>query len=685
MAGISNTTNLPGKNGWPLLWLTLFLCALSGAVWADGERIVDGYPIQQLAITEEGGELGVEANYIGESREFDGGDSLDYSNLSFEEYLRYRFSGYVYHPRFLTFRSQFKLGFYQQMIKRAEGPKGDEEDESSSAVLREYDIYVRILKDHLLSADINARDEFDVVRQLFSDQISVRTQDQGVYIFWKKAPVPMDLNIRRHWVRQDGIDSRSVSTNNILEYTARHNYKDYMKTKFRYRYQDYEQWFRAETPYMNIDRDTELQNHDVTVDNRIEFGPNKQHSLQSVLRLFHQSGNQDFTNFSWRERVDLRHSDTLKSYYLLNYLHNDFEDSALGNLLAEAGVDHRLFKSLDTHLDLHWRQTDYDYAEDTELGVTGRVNYRKETPLGFLTAGYGVTMDQVDRSGVMGMRRVVDEAVTLRTGTTAYLSKPNVISGSIMVRDTSRLETYTALDYELETRGNRTGLRLPPVTAELDDGDTVLVSYDVETSDDIEYDTTNQNFHVRHDFERGALNGLATYARWEDISHSGDTRDLSLLGMERTALGMAYNWRGFTWTEEFENFQSNFTEYDQFRSQIEGAHPLTQSVNWGWHVGYLNTDYAGTDALSGIENDTDYLYSGASLRGRIRSRGFWRLEARARRETGVSEETMLGLLGKVGMKWRKMQVNMGFQVEQRERFESDRDRVHVFFGISREL
>ena len=142
------------QNAWPLLWLAFSLCALDSRGAADGERVVDGYPIKDLVVTEEGGELGVEADYLSESRKLDGGDSLDYRNMAFEEYLRYRLNGYVYHPRFLTFRTQFKLGFYQQMIKRAEGPKGDDEDESSSAVLREYDVYVRLLKDHLLSVDV---------------------------------------------------------------------------------------------------------------------------------------------------------------------------------------------------------------------------------------------------------------------------------------------------------------------------------------------------------------------------------------------------------------------------------------------------------------------------------------------------------------------------------------------------
>ena len=66
---------------------------------------------------------------------------------------------------------------------------------------------------------------------------------------------------------------------------------------------------------------------------------------------------------------------------------------------VESGLDHQLFQSLTSHVDVHWRTTEFASATDSEYGVTGRLGYRKTTPWGFLTTGYAVTADRIDRSG----------------------------------------------------------------------------------------------------------------------------------------------------------------------------------------------------------------------------------------------------------------------------------------------
>ncbi len=637
-----------------------------------------------LVLTEIQGETGVEADYLSEKTQRDEGDSTDYRNLSIEEYVKYRLNGYVYHPRFLDIRSRLKFGMLQQWMSRS-GDDTESHDDMSNTALREYDVYLRFLKDHALSLDVFARRNHDVVRELFSDQISLDSEDIGAILRWKKQPFPMELSVRQNRLWQDGFDSRSQTVSRVVEYTIRNDLSKRIRSSLRYRYRDYDQHYEGENSWMDIERDTQLQTHDLNFENTIYLDSAEQSYLQSSGRLYRQTGDQDMRSLYWQERLHLQHAPTLSSYYLLNALDNEFDAYSLRNYRAEAGVDHRLFQSLFSHADVHWRDYDYTNAEDQEYGVTGRLDYRKSTPLGYLTSGYSLTLDENTRGGMAKKRYILDEPVTMKLNQVVYLAKPNILPESIVVTDTEGVEVYSQLDYQIEERGNRIALRLPNITGRIKDGQTVLVDYEVDETTDISYNSTAQDFYIQHDFQK-RLEGLSLYYRWADLTQSGDISesDLSILAYTRHVLGGGYRWRWLNWTEEFENYESNFNSYNQLRSQLAGTHTLSDSLNWSWYLGLLNATYDDESSEYG-DDYSDAFFTGSALRGSLGNQGYWQLEARGRHEVGVTDETLVGILGRVGFKWRKTHISTGFQIENREWHDSDRQRVHVFIRLSRDL
>lgn len=641
-----------------------------------------------LVFTEVQGETGVEADYLSEKTQRDEGNATDYRNVSAEEYVRYKLNGYVYHPRFLDIRSRLKFGLLQQWISRS-GDDTKSYDDMSNTALREYDIYLRFLKDHALSFDVFARRNHDVVRELFSDQISLDSEDIGAILRWKKQPFPMELSLRQNRLWQDGFDSRSRTVSRVVEYTIRNELSKRIRSSLRYRYRDYDQHYEGDNGWVDVERDTRLQTHDLNFENMIYLDSSERSYLQSSGRLYRQTGDQDIRTLYWQERLHLQHAPALSSYYLVNFLDNEFDSYSIRNYRAEAGLDHRLFQSLFSHADLHWRDYDYPNADDQEYGVTGRLDYRKSTPWGYLTAGYALTLDENSRGGMAKKRYVVDEPVTLKLNRDIYLAKPNIRPESVVVTDTEGVEIYSQqLDYLIEQRGNRLTLRLPNITGRIKDGQTVLVDYEIDETTDLSYRSTAQDFYLQHDFQR-RLEGLSLYYRWSDLTQNGDISesDLSILAYTRHVLGAGYRWRWLNWTEEFERYESNFNSYDQLRSQVGGTHTLTDSVNASWYLGLLNASY-NDDSIGRYgygEDYSDALFAGAALRGGLGSRGYWQLEARGRRETGVTDEMLLGLLGRVGFNWRKMHISTGFQIEDRDWHDSDRQRIHIFIRMSRDL
>jgi hypothetical protein len=352
---------------------------------------------------------------------------------------------------------------------------------------------------------------------------------------------------------------------------------------------------------------------------------------------------------------------------------------------GEIGLNHKLFDSLESHLDLHWRESDFAGTTERQFGPTGRLNYIKQTPWGNLNLGYALTVDQVERNGGTGSRLIPRESLTLHTNTNNFLSQPAVIDASIQAFTSDGLAPLIeGFDYELIHQGNRTALRIIP-GGRLIDGQVVLVDYSVEFTSNIRFTSTDQDFHANYDFER-FLRGLSIYYRWHDLAALGAPKDdLSILEFTDQLAGFTYRWHWLTWREEYDMYRSNFSDYNQLLSQLEGLHNVGSRLKLGWHLGATLTDYQNQPGMPSYFNYDNAYYAGASLRGPLRTNGYWELGAEARKERGQTDETLLGVLGKLGMRWRKTKVEAGVRVEDRKRHEAQRNRSSIFLQFSREF
>ncbi|MCB2153750.1 hypothetical protein KQI84_02595 [bacterium] len=664
-----------------LLVLCGIFLALGLVSTAYAQRVRREYPVAPIRVLEHGGEVGVEYNYWGENQRRDNGSPSRFRNHTFQEYFLYRAKGYIYHPRFLDYRAKVKMGFAQQRIRRSSG--GDTDRFSDDSFLSEYDLFVTLLKEHPVSFTLFATRKESPIFGLFTDRYMVQSETYGGGIHWANDYVPMNLNYTRSKFKEWGVDSRSETTMDTVEYNASNRVGDWMRSELRYRYQDYTQDFRASNGITNIDRETDFKSHDVSFTNTIFLNESKRSNLTSIGRYFHQRGSQDLDTYSWQERLQLQHTDNLRSYYLASFHRNEFANNKVDTYRAEAGIDHQLYRSLESHLDVHWRRTDFDPIVEDVYGVTGRLDYRKQTGWGFLSAGYAHTLDRVERTGQTGTRFIIDEPMNIFLGVTTYLSNPDVIPTSIVVTNPAGTTTFTeGFDYVVIKTGNRTGLRVL-AGGLIADGDPVLVDYSFTFDSDFDYLTSDQNFHIRHDFQK-IIKGLAVYYHWRDVTNYNvpSDRNLNLLEYTDQMAGFEYRWRDLTWTEEYQKYRSTYTDYDQFRSRLEGSHRLRPDLRFTWNAGLTLTDYDDNIPNSGGNRDRFY-YGGLGLDGRIKSNGYWSLEGRAQHESGRTDRTIYGAVARLGWHWRKVRLEAGARYEEYDIYDSNRDRTHVYVQIAR--
>ncbi|MDK2970505.1 MAG: hypothetical protein PWP23_260 [Candidatus Sumerlaeota bacterium] len=665
--------------------LAAALVALAARGGAEADRFRREYPVQALAITDTSAEIGIEYNYFGETIRRSGGGRTRYSNNYLQEYYQARIRGYAYHPRFLTYSAQVKLGLSQQWLKR-ESP-GDSTSSQDNDELVGYDLRVDLFKEHPVSGTVFARRDERILMGLFVDRYLVRTESQGATVRWRNGVAPMDLSFTRSRIDEYGADSSSTTLSDTLEYNLHHSIGKRSQTDVQYRYQSFDRDFQANTFNGDVERESELNTHTLQATNRLNLDVAGRANLRSTVRYHRQRNNQDLMTYYWQERLQLEHTENLRSYILASFLRNDYSDHRQTDTYrGEIGVDHQLFDSLKSHLDVHGRRTVTQATEEDRYGVTGRLNYRKNTALGVLSAGYSRTFDRVTRTGGDAHDDILDEAITIFIAVPAFLSRSDVVDSSIVVTDPTNTIIYNeGFDYELTHQGRRTGLRVVPGGL-IADGDLVLVDYRVEIDGDIAYIADDQDVYVRHDFDR-YLRGLSLYAQQHDLrARSVDAFDDNFGLVEYTdrMAGLRQEWRDFAFVSEYQDYEDDLGGFTQWRNRIEGNHRINSRIRWGWHAGINQTRYDSEREI-GDDDESEYRFAGAHINGTFTRHGYWKVEARTMQETGRTERTTNGIIARVGFDWRRVTVEGGARFEEYDVFDSQRDRVQVFVRMKRTL
>jgi len=624
-------------------------------------------------------EIGMEYQYFGETiRRRDGG-RIRYSNSYLREYLTGRAEGYAYHPRLLTYSSELTFGLSQQRLRRSDDGGVDKLSENDD--LLGYDFRVDLFRDHPVSATAEASRDERILMGLFVDRYLAQTETQRGTVRWTTPSLRMDATATHSIIEEFGAVSHSRTESDSLAYNLHHELGRRVRTEFRYLAQNYDRRFRADTVTGEVDDRSELDTQTANLDNRVDLTGDGRATLRSTVRVHDQRNNQDLRSYFWQERLQLEHAPNLRSYATASAQRNDYDSRAIDTFRGETGIEHELFESLKSHFDIHGRRVDYGDVVEDRYGATGRLDYRKKTPAGVFSAGYARTVDRVDRSGVSASDGIIDEPLVVEIATPSFLDHPEVVPSSIVVTDQANLVTFTeGFDYEVVRQGSRTGLRVLPGGL-LADGDTVLVDYRIELDGSLRYFADDEDIYARHDFER-YVPGLSVYARRHelkarDVESDADPRLLEYV--DRMA-GIRQEWRVYAATSELQEYSDSLDAYRQWRNQVEGSHALSRRLRLGWNAGYTQTDYDADDAPSG-DDRSRYFFAGAHLDGTFARNGYWKLEERSIHETGRTEQTVHGVLARVGYDWRRLTLESGARYEMYDAFESERDRTQVFVKV----
>jgi len=272
---------------------------------------------------------------------------------------------------------------------------------------------------------------------------------------------------------------------------------------------------RSGAPGIPIQRATiSTASAELTGENR--FGTARPLQLRQNLMWLTQTteagGRTALDDLSYTGNADWQYSEATRAFATARYRAADRRVDTRRTGTFRAGLDHRFTRHLNAVVE-------GDHARDRATGFTREVNgaqlsarYRRPLRFGSFSASARLGAQRTDQDAVADRVAVFDEPVVLAGTTPAPLNRAFVVDGSVRVSNEPMTQTFTEdIDYRLVTIGDSTTIeRL--IGGRIEDGQTVLVNYEVLTGGTVRYDTASRGLAL----SLGLFRHATLFAHFDD-------------------------------------------------------------------------------------------------------------------------------------------------------------------------
>ena len=417
----------------------------------------------------------------------------------FREQLGFDLSGDLYRPETFSFDGSFAVGLEQDHFR--ETVNGDSDTDSHTGVLTTFDLTGRFFQSGALHGEVYARRSQDRIPRRFLPSIDQERTLYGTSLFLRSDIVPMRLTLERELLDWNGdadrFDQEETRETRLL-YEADVLFSERHTLHFTYEYNNlYEEIAGGDYSFRT-------RRHELTLDDEFLFGDERQHRLDTRLRLQQEEGDLARDLGEFNPRLTLKHTPNLTSLLTYQFLNEQYDRLGFQSHRADYTLVHQFYKSLTTTFNLFGQHEDYDDGLLADTFGTGLwLTYVKKNPLGTFRSEFGYQWDQrVEHAGT-GAYIQVRESATFRDPRPVFLSHPYVNAATITVTSTDRQRLFLfGRDYWITYANGRAALHRSP-GGKIADGDSVLVFYAYRRLTRSRIDTQRVDYRIEQQFTFG--------------------------------------------------------------------------------------------------------------------------------------------------------------------------------------
>ncbi len=483
------------------------------------------------------------------------GTSTSSSQQRVEEDYHFLFDYAIYHPRLLRGQFAGDLKLDQQYISL----QNSSSSTYGTGLL--YKLSGTALDRTPLPISFANSLEFNNVQQEFarSYDLTVSTNSAGFSLNNKFLPVNFSYTSTSS--ETSGLVTDRIENNEIVLLNMTNAVANLSQTNFNLQHS------KVDTILKGTSETFPSRSFEVNLHNVLNFPKEgKSRNLDSTLQLHQQAGVTEYSSITLAESLTWELGKALSSS--LGYSYNYRNAPQAGTETSHEGhfqLQHRFVQSVATQLELSARRDNLSIGTEQEMGGGLGVSYQKKLPAESsvqvnFTQRYMVNERNLINSDIT----VFDEPHTVAPPALIFLNKPDVIPGSVIVRNAVTGVPFTlTIDYNLVPFGAQTEIVIVPGGG-INVGDTLLVTYAYRANPQISFATTTRRLSVNLPLFNYAYRFYGHYATMNQDLLSGQADITTLVNSREYQLGVECKRNRLTFGGEYGNFDSDQDKHEYY-------------------------------------------------------------------------------------------------------------------------
>jgi hypothetical protein len=600
------------------------------------------------------------------------GNKRESKNKVFEERVRFKTEGDIYHPDLLFYTGALGIGLAQQSIS------SDEESDRNNESLNDYSMFAQLLRGKSYPTTFHASKSEDLIPRQFLGSLRTERENKGASLLLRSKDWPMTFQYTTSETGQDGLASLARDfferDDERFRYSVTHNFSELSHMSFDFDKTDVSQRSQGASQKIETDRYTLL--HDLI------FGSDEQHRLDSFFNFVDQSGSFYFENLQWQERLRLQHSTNFLTNYDLRFTDSKRETYRNKETRGRAGFEHRLYESLVMTANVFASETDLDAQGDlTQHGGTISLNYRKNNPWGILLSTYTAGLTKSEQSGGSGTGVVINESHIATELIPVQLDRTNIDVSTIRVKNSIGLLFQEGDDYTITEKNGRVWLSistLGTIPPNFTEGEEFFVDYNFYIEPERKEDTLRQSLTIRERFN----NGLSLYYahRRQDEDVSSTITEITPDEFTVNTIGADYVNKGLFLQAEYSKEDS--TQIPSTSTKLQGRYSWPINSNTSASLRVMNhwLDFDEPD-----ERDVVLFKSGAEIFSRLTNKCsiFARADYRDEDDTRFGITRGFQFNSELQYNFRQLSIATGVEFNSLDRRKDEIEGSFIYFQLKR--
>lgn len=469
----------------------------------------------------------------------------------FDERVGLRGNLYVVDPSLATLSYGASFGFFQDSLSVT----GQQLPQTGR--LLGYDLGGDFFPEKDYSSTVFANRADSIESREFIGTTETLNQNRGARVFLKSFFLPSTLSYRQEFSDEmsrfgDSL-GRMEYSRNIVEYDGRNHWKSH-DVAAHYEFADVQDHIQHAFSYLS---------NTANFNDRFSFGEDVPKLLTSSLNFMRRGGSLEFSSLNLNEDLRIKHSQSLSTgyHYVLSRFNTGFGGSTTSQT-AIASLQHRLYESLRTAVNLTGSLVSFPNGGERIFGARGDTDYQKKLPgHGRLLANLG-GLYEINDNHLQGREiPIFQERHTVRIGVPVRLDQLRAIPDSVLISGETGTIFEEGPDYFVRFVGDFTEIDILP-SGRIRDGGIILVDYRVSVSPSIMFSTKSAVFRIGPDY--GWVNPYFSYERLLQSLLSG-AAEAPLENLRARTVGIRFRFGGAKFSgnflNEYRNQDSNVLPY----------------------------------------------------------------------------------------------------------------------------